>query len=133
VSLAFPPSQKSARGFTIFEAMLALGLFALAVVGITQMLNTAIQAASENQRETMIRQELQSRLAEERVTRLEPGTKELTGGENGLLFERVVEPLDLENKRKNKLAGLYHLTIKAKWKGPSQEEERTAEIYVYQP
>ena len=54
------PSTERKEGFTLVEVMLALGVFAIAVVGLITALNTAMQAAIEVRERSLLRAELET-------------------------------------------------------------------------
>ncbi len=51
------------KGFTIFEVIVALFVFAMAVVGLMIALDTAISTGRDIQRQIFLRREIENRMA----------------------------------------------------------------------
>jgi prepilin-type N-terminal cleavage/methylation domain-containing protein len=135
------PSALAARnhapqgGFTLFEVMLAIMLFSFAVIGLATALNRALDASTIRRRETEVRNGLENTLAELRLQPLQPG-KLSTGKPDarGVVYSTEVKVADtLETEQKDKLTGMYIVTVTANWKTGSEDQERQVQLYVYQP
>lgn len=120
-------------GFILLEVMLATAIFALVVVALSRCLTQAMDAAVESQRENEIRLNLQARLMEGRQRHLEPGRELSEPDSRGITYEKEVQLLELTNRHNQALPGLYQLTVRASWKRGQSQEQREANIYVYQP
>lgn len=125
------------NGFTLFEALLALLIFSVAIVSLIQAINTAGHASLEARRELSIQLALDAHLLE--ITRKllpiaegERATKN-QWREADVLFESVIEPLDLQNKDGETLTNLYAVTIRATWKEANTTQQAEVSTWVYPP
>jgi type II secretion system protein I len=118
------------RGFTLLEVLLALGVFALAAVGLIVAIDTALKAALAVRERSMARRELESRLAycladppgaEKRVIAAEQN--------HGVRVEETLVPWPLKNGEGKDVSGIKKLTILT-GSGDSLEK---AEILLYRP
>ena len=88
-------------GFTLFEVLIALAVFMMAVIGIATALNTAIQSALEVRQRSMLRAELESQLA----IRM--------GDNHGIRVEERLQPLVGKDREGREFQHLARLTISA--------------------
>jgi len=102
------------RGFTLFEVLIALAVFMLAVTGLAIALNTALQAALEVRQRSFCRAELESRLAFCQAVPPPVGsTRVLEASKNhGVKVEESLIPWPLKNGQGLEVVGLKKLTIK---------------------
>jgi prepilin-type N-terminal cleavage/methylation domain-containing protein len=102
------------RGFTLFEVLIALAVFMLAVTGLAIALNTALQAALEVRQRSFCRAELESRLAFCQAVPPPVGsTRVLEASKNhGVKVEESLVPWPLKNGQGLEVVGLKKLTIK---------------------
>ena len=129
------PRRHARGGFTLFEVMIALGLFAFAILGLALALNKALDASLLRRRETAVRTGHENTLAELRLQPLQPG-RQSTGKPDttGVTYETEVKVIDsLQSAEKEKLTGIYLVTVTARWKDMTGPEERRVQLYVYQP
>lgn len=122
---------RSGRGFTLFEVLIALAVFMLAVVGIAKALDMALQAALEARQRTQCRQQLESRLAycladppQEGAARVIPAEKN-----NGVRVEETLVPYPAKNAKGEDLHGLKKLRILTK----SGTQSDSAGILLHHP
>ncbi len=120
-------------GFTLLEVMLALAIFILAGVSLVIALNRIFDVAVETDQIDRMRVDLSTRLAESRLIRLAPGSESLAPGYNNITYKKTIEPLILTNLDGQPLANLYRVRITAYSKIDNDVEQRSVEVYVYQP
>lgn len=102
-------------GFTLFEVLLALAVFAVAVVGLITALNTAMEAALEVRHSSLLRQELESRIAYRQAIPLDGEKFVLEAKDNhGIRIEETLLPYSVKNKDGVDLQNIKKLTITAK-------------------
>jgi len=122
--------RRRQRGFTLFEVMIALGVFAIAVVGLITALNTAMQAALEVRQRAQIRQELESRIALRQAIPLDKEKLVIEAKANhGIRVEETLVPQTLQNKDGEELPNIKKLTITA----TLDQQSDSASILVNQP
>ncbi len=126
-------SKNDKRAFGLFEVMLAVTIFALVVMSLAQALKSTVESSILIERELITRQLLQNALNQARAESIQPGTFPIEIQDPNYTLEKIIEPLDLQNKNKQPLQGLYRITIKATWKEGKEAQESEASIIVYQP
>ena len=125
-----PHGRGSRKGFTLFEVLLALGVFALAVTGLVIAIDTTLGAALEARQRSLCRAELESRLAYCLADPPVLGTRSLTAEENhGFRVEESLTPWAAKTARGTELGGMQKLTVTVT-KGTQSD---TAEILLYRP
>jgi len=119
------------QGFTLFEVLIALAVFMLAVTGLAIALNTALQAALEVRQRSFCRAELESRLAFCQAVPPPIGsTRVLEASKNhGVKVEESLIPWPLKNGQGLEGTGLKKLTIKTS----SGNQKDQAEILLNLP
>lgn len=119
------------QGFTLFEVLIALAVFMLAVTGLAIALNTALQAALEVRQRSFCRAELESRLAFCQAVPPPIGsTRVLEASKNhGVKVEESLIPWPLKNGQGLEVTGLKKLTIKT----TSGNQKDQAEILLNLP
>lgn len=124
-------SNRSRGAFTLFEVLIALAVFMLAVVGIAKALDTALQAALEARQRTQCRQQLESRLAYCLADPPQEGTPRILPAEknNGVRVEETLTPYAAKNAKGQELQGLKKLQIITK----SGTQSDRAEILFNHP
>lgn len=122
--------KSRAYAFTLFEVLIAMGVFALAFMGLAIALDSAISAGIETRDAANMRAELESRLAYCQAIPPPPGAKRtIAAKENrGIAIEENMEPFLVKNEDGEELQNLWLLTIKAEVNGISE----TAETVMYQ-
>lgn len=119
------------RGFTLFEVMIALGVFAVAVTGIVVALDTALRTALEVRHRSFCREALESRLDYCLVNPPGEGNRRVLRPEQnqGIRVEESLIPYSMKNVRGQVVAGMKKLTITAS----SGDQSDSAEVLIYQP
>lgn len=117
-------------GFTLLEVLLALGVFALAAVGLIVAIDTALRAALSVRDRSMARRELESRLAYCLADPPGPSKRVLTPEQNhGIKVEETLVPWPMKNGDGKEVSGMKKLTILT---GTGDSAEK-AEILLYRP
>lgn len=138
MKLAHPSRSGSCRGpahggFILLEVVIAIGVFMVAVTGIVVALNTIIDTSMVVRKENAILVKMETRLAEARFLPLQEGTfPDEEPDIDGVLFTRIVTPLELVNKDEVTLNNLFKVQMVATWMDGQRKETQTAEIYVLQ-
>ena len=118
---------KRGQGFTLLEVMIALGVFAIAVVGLITALNTAVEAALEVRQRAMIRSELESQLALRMGFPLQTQRLVLEAKDNhGIRVEESLAPYPVKNKDGIEIQNIKKLTITA----TLDKQSETASILI---
>jgi prepilin-type N-terminal cleavage/methylation domain-containing protein len=130
--------QRSTRGFTLLEVILALMIFSIAVVSLVGAINGMGIASIEARDVREVESRVETALLE--TTRLPP--KEILAGAKD--FEKTQRDGDIETKIKidtltwqtedgQPLSGLYMLKVTGRRKSQNDREAITAECVLYPP
>ncbi len=128
--------RKNAPGFLLLEALLAIGVFAIAVTGFTMALSRTADLADQAQRELAVTRLLQSALAEAMsYPVLEEGTTSVAVEERaaqGMEIETTVELLpEMQNEDGQLLQEMYRIEVAARWVENGVPQEQLAETWRY--
>ncbi len=116
----------------LLEVMMAVLIFSLAAVSLAIALNESLDAFADIRRESEVRLQLQSAMAETTGQKLALGKEKLQLGNGTVVYSRDVTSLDWKNQEKESVTNLYQVTIRADWNEGSRRMEREATQYVYQ-
>jgi len=108
--------MKRESGFTLFEVLIALAVFMLAVTGLAIALNTALQAILEVRQRSFCRAELESRLAFCQANPPPVGTPRIleASQNHGVKVEESLVPWPVKNAKGLDIQGLKKLVIKTR-------------------
>ncbi len=120
-------------GFTLFEVLVALGVFAIAVTGLAIALDSAVMAAFEARQSALARVMLESRLAAAMSDPPLNGKRVIDARDNnGVKVEESMEKFEARTTNGVELSGLWKLKIVADW-GNREQGRASAEILLYRP
>jgi type II secretion system protein I len=122
----------SKKGFTLFEVLIALGVFALAVTGLALALQAAVDAALNARSRMLARTIIESRLAAAMADPPMNGKREIDArSNNGIAVLETFEHTEIRNPDGTVLPGMWKLIVTA-GPLPGGGKER-AEILLYKP
>ena len=119
----------------MFEAMLAVVVFALGVLTLGRCVENCLKADKFRREEGLAR-----RLLQNRMTEILAGAVPLTdkasekwdkGPWEGMQLEPVRVPLELKNEKEQELFGLYQVTLALKWQSGKDVITRDLTFYIY--
>lgn len=119
-------------GILLLEVMMAVLVFSLAAVSLAIALNESLDAFADVRRESEVRLQLQSALAEATGQKLSIGKEKLKLGGGTVVYSRDVTLLNLENRDKEPVANIYQVVISANWQEGGRKMQRAATQYVFQ-
>lgn len=101
------------RGYLLLETVLALSIFVVAVVGLVQTLNAALDADYEQRRQTIVRVSMQNLL--DAGLALPEHEIEFESGPDGfgVFYRRHIEEAELRLRNGTRLEGLRLLKVEA--------------------
>ena len=108
-------SHRAESGMLLLEVMLAVMVFSLAAVALALALNESLDAFADIRRESEVRLQLQSALAETTGQKLSVGKEKLQLGDGTVVYSRDVTLLDWTNEDKEPVSNLYQVKIFADW------------------
>lgn len=127
-------SFEGKEGFFLLEAIVALGIFSIAILGLSAAVGHILDAERELRLLQRTRIELESQLATVAASRLQPGSVILESPIPGVELVRLIEILEPQNDEGDKLKFLYKITVTAKRKGDAtQQLLDSAWVFIYQP
>ena len=120
------------RGFTLFEVLVALGVFAIAVTGLAIGLQSAVEAALSARQRALARFVIESRLAAAMTDPPLDGKRTIDGAtNNGISVVETFEQVELQDTNGQIIPGMWKLQVAAEFgRNPMKEQ---AEILVYRP
>ncbi len=133
-----PQSHRFKRSaFTLLETLLAVFVFGMAVTGLVTAIRDMGQGALLARRESQIQNRLDSLLLEttrapqllEGVALDGPEKREFHEGD--VSFIVTLRPLEITNLEGKEVEGLLSVTVTARWLEGNEEQEETAETWVY--
>lgn len=123
--------RKASSAFSLFEVLIALGVFAIAVIGLAVALDSAVQAAFEARGRAFARMQLESRLSACLADPPVQGKRVIEARDNhGVRVEETMEPYEAKTTNGDLVPGLWKLKILADWGAKKTE---TADIILYRP
>ncbi len=130
---ALKTTTTPAAGYVLFEAIIALTIFAVAVVGLATALSSIIESAATMNLDNSVRIGLRSFLEEVRRKPLADMSTTITDDRLGATYSSIVETLSLKNSEGVTLNDLYTLHAKAAYGQGNTAREELVDLYVYKP
>lgn len=119
-------------GFTLFEVLVALGVFALAVTGLVIALQATVDAALFARERSLARVVIESRLAMALADPPLDGERTIDPRDNnGIGVLETMEEVEIVQTNGEALPGMWRLRVEAKW--GDDETMESAEVLLYQP
>jgi type II secretion system protein I len=134
-SRPFPVSafRVPVSAFTLFEVLIALGVFAIAVTGLVVALDSAVMAAFEARERALARMVLESRLSAVLSDPPVTGNRVIEARDNnGVRVEETMEKFEAKTTNGTLVTGLWKIKVSADW-GERGRKKETAEILLYKP
>ena len=120
------------QGFTLFEVLIALGVFAIAVTGLAIGLQSAVEAALSARQRALARFVIESRLATAMTDPPLDGKRTIDArANNGVAVEETFEQIELQDTNGQIIPGMWKLQVTAKFSADGTSER--AEIMVFRP
>lgn len=120
------------KAFTLFEVLIALGVFAVAVTGLALALQSAVDAALKARSRMLARTMIESRLASAMANPPLDGRREIDSRtNNGIHVLETFEQAEIRYTNNAILPGMWRLKVTAESSRGGIKE--MAEILVYRP
>jgi len=100
---------------------------------LVMALNTSMDSAQKRNEIDAAMRGLDNQLTMLHSGRVNPIDKDLDKDSYGIAYHLTVEPENLKDQKGQQLAGMYHVTITAKWKSGREDEDRSIDELIYQP
>ncbi|MHB1080026.1 MAG: type IV pilus modification PilV family protein [Prosthecobacter sp.] len=121
------------HGYILFELVLALTIFAIAVLGLAKSLNQALETANLLKRDQIIRIGMRNVFEELRNKPLAKMSTTISDTTYGITYTTSTEALSLKTTSGGILSDMYKLTIHATSSFDGVPQEDTLDVYVYKP
>ncbi|MDB6140814.1 MAG: hypothetical protein JWO94_3886 [Verrucomicrobiaceae bacterium] len=127
--------RRHADGFVLLEIILAIALFSMVAVSMTQALDQIARTSKAAQREGQVMRVLESVLAEVvHQPELKAGSEHFKPGGDGVTADASIQHVDLLTRNKARLDHMFEIHVKAWIKdGSARLMEREMKTYVYSP
>lgn len=137
LQLSFHPSSfilyPSKRGYILLELIIALSIFAIAVVGLAKALNTTLEVGNIMNRDYAVRVGLQSFVEEVKRKAVSDMATSAADERLGVTYTSTVEPLSITVPRSGaQLSDVYRLKASAVYTVGSEQRDETIELWLYQ-
>lgn len=117
--------HKRSAGFTLFEVLIALAVFAFSVAGLVMALDSMVKAVIETRSRVFLRLALESRLAYDMID--PPTSENRQASSHGVIFTESLTRVNMTDDRGNEIPGIYRLKIISEY----DKETDSAEILLY--
>ncbi|MDI1312716.1 hypothetical protein [Prosthecobacter sp.] len=121
------------RGYILFELVMALTIFAIAVLGLAKALNQALETANLLKRDQIIRIGMRNVFEELRNKPLAKMSTTIVDATYGITYTSSTEALSLKTTRGGILSDMYNLNIHATSSFDGVPQEDNLDVYVYKP
>jgi prepilin-type N-terminal cleavage/methylation domain-containing protein len=120
---------RSHRGMTLFEVLLALGVFGIAALALVKTLQLMGEMTLESRTLRQVEQGLESIIDEYgKLPGLQELDEEVKADDTGVSYQVLIRPVEtLRNKEGRQLPGFFSIRAIAKWKNGSQPMQMEAE------
>ncbi|MEM6916980.1 MAG: prepilin-type N-terminal cleavage/methylation domain-containing protein [Verrucomicrobiota bacterium] len=106
--------SKYPRGFSLLELLMAMAVFAIAAVSLSQALSMISLSVVESIESAELREQMHGLLLEEgRNSRIREGVRKTEELANGVFFEVEVTRFDAQNREGAPLNNLFEVTVTA--------------------
>ncbi len=125
----FPSSHQRAHGLTLFEVLLALGVFGLAALALVKTINLMGELTLESRMLRQVEQGLESVIDEYgKVPGLGELNEEIKADGKGVAYRVIIRPVEgLRNKDGRELQGFFSIRAIATWKNGGRPMQMEAE------
>lgn len=126
--------MKASRGYILFEVMIAVAIFAIVAIGLSQALEATIAASNSLNRQTAIRYGLESVLNEARQRqKREEMRLDYRDEKLDVYYRTELEEARLINRNLEPVSGIWTLRAIAEHNENGEARRDQAEVYVYRP
>lgn len=121
------------QGFTLFEVLIALGIFGMVVIGMMMALDSTLAAAKEARQEQAVRTQIANRMALLEGEELKELERRIQIESPKMTFIETVQKEAAQGRDREVLDGFWRVTILAKWQVGGQAVQEQASFLRYQP
>ena len=119
------------QGYILLELIIALSIFAIAVVGLAKALNNSLATANILNRDYAVRLAMRSFLEEMKRKPLADMATTIQDPKLDLTLTSTVEPLEIKSKEGRAVTDMYTLTVKAEYLAGGQMRDETIFRWIH--
>lgn len=126
--------RKKSAGFMLLDAMLAVAIFALAVIGLSRCVQNCIRSERIRREEGLAQRVLanyQTQIETEALPLADTMTEQLKGAWAGMTMNITREPMKLVNEKEQELFGLFKVHLDVSWQAGRETIHRELSFIVY--
>jgi Tfp pilus assembly protein PilV len=130
------PSSITGRqsGSMLLELVIALSMFAIAVLGLAKCLNGSLEISNILNKDNRVRIGMRSFLEEVRRKPLAEMSASMTDVATGVTYTSTTEPVgNLTTTAGANMQDVYDLKVTASYSIGNEVREETVDVYVYKP
>lgn len=121
-------------GSALFELLLAVMIFGMAALALSRALNTVGLLAIEAKQASAIQTRAHSLLFEYGFgQQLIEGETVIPSGDDGVVYQVVIEPAEIENMEGLVLLDIFQITVNVDWEENGEKQHFSAETLRYAP
>ena len=121
------------RGYILFELVIALTIFSIAVLGLARSLANTLEVANILNRDQRLRVGMRSFIEEIRLKPLAEMSTTFTDTASGITYTSAMDPVSLETSAGNALPDMYNLQVTATYDYAGEQRTDDVSVYVYKP
>ncbi|MEO8350658.1 MAG: prepilin-type N-terminal cleavage/methylation domain-containing protein [Chthoniobacteraceae bacterium] len=128
------PTRRSQRGIILFEVMIAVAIFALAVLALAQSVDNCIHGQIITQDEERARQFLANRMAEIEagaVPLSDSSTEDLKDAYEGMNLKTTRTEIKKKNEKEEDIRGIFLVTLELEWELDGDPQSRSLQFYHF--
>ena len=121
------------HSFILLEAMVAVAIFSVAVLGLGKCMDNLLRAQQLVQDEERARRALENRMEEIEAGAVKvtnPKTEELKPPFAGITLRQSREMLKWKNEKKEEIPNLFRVSLLVQWEARGDRHERSLDFYV---
>jgi len=124
-------ARSAGRAYILLELVIALSIFAIAVLGLANALSTSVEVSNILNRENAIQIGMRSFIEELRKKPLADMSTSYTDPNLGVTYTSKMERLGIRTARGETLSDLYDLQVTALYTYGMEERTEYVSVYVY--
>jgi Tfp pilus assembly protein PilV len=126
--------QRLRRGFLLVEVMLAVAIFAVAVLALAKSVEAMLNAQIIKDEDEKVTRFLESKMVEVEAGAIplsDSTTEDVKGWLPDMRLKTTRTPLKRKNEKGVDLTGLYAVTLDLSWQSDGQKLQRSLSFYIY--
>jgi hypothetical protein len=128
-----PLARAGLPAYILLELVIALSIFAIAVVGLAKSLNTTLEVGNIMNKDNAVRLGLRSFIEETKRKAAPDMALSITDDKLGVTYTSTVEPLSVVTPRNGQaVQDCFRVTFTASYQAGAEVREESVELWFYQ-